>query len=113
MGWHERVWRPSPHDYSGYWFNLRNWMTTPRRRAALMSGGIAWRLCLEVLCHDDIELVLLGPDYKGYGQRVRFDGDELQSWDNELTGDDFDVISGVYRQFTGTRSHKRFLVKCY
>lgn len=113
MGWRERVWRPSPHDYSGYWFNLRNWMTTPRRRAALMSGGIAWRLCLEVLCHDDIELVLLGPDYKGYGQRVRFDGDELQSWDNELTGDDFDVISGVYRQFTGTRSHKRFLVKCY
>ncbi|KZP22576.1 hypothetical protein FIBSPDRAFT_890215 [Athelia psychrophila] len=88
MGWRGVSWHGTPHDYARYWFNLRDWMTTSRARAALMSGGIAW-------------LVLAGPDYDGYGQYVQFNGDERGSWDNELTEDDMLVICGVYKIFTG------------
>ncbi|KZP08142.1 hypothetical protein FIBSPDRAFT_761900 [Athelia psychrophila] len=102
MGWREATWKPSPHDYAGYWFNLRDWMTTSRARAALMSGGIVWRVCLEVLVPEDLQLVLLGPDYAGHGKRVRFDGEQHESWDNTLTEDDMDVISGVYKMYTGS-----------
>ncbi|KZP27747.1 hypothetical protein FIBSPDRAFT_948324 [Athelia psychrophila] len=54
-----------------------------RARAALMSGGIAWQVCLEVLVEDDIR--------------------ERSSWDNELTEDDEKVISGMYKMYTGNR----------
>ncbi|KZP03179.1 hypothetical protein FIBSPDRAFT_769321 [Athelia psychrophila] len=101
MGWRAAGWKATPPDYSGYRLNLRDWMTTSRARAALMCGGIVWRLCLDVLVPEDIAEVLIGPDYTGHGQCVRFDGDTGQSWDNELTPDDMFVISGVYKMFTG------------
>ncbi|KZP20278.1 hypothetical protein FIBSPDRAFT_742496 [Athelia psychrophila] len=102
MGWCRTKWKATPYDYTGYWRHLRDWMTPSRPRAALMSGGIAWRICLNVLVPEDMSEVMLGPDDSGYGRGIRFNGDDEVSWDNELSQDDTPVISGVYKIFTGS-----------
>lgn len=105
MGWCRTKWKATPYDYTGYWRHLRDWMTPSRPRAALMSGGIAWRICLNVLVPEDMSEVMLGPDDSGYGRGIRFNGDDEVSWDNELSQDDTPVISGVYKIFTGRQSN--------
>ena len=63
----------------------------PRGRAALMKGGIVWRLALEVLDEEAVSLV------RGYPEECRFSvniGDSCFV-DDELTESELDVIVGV------------------
>ncbi|KZP12190.1 hypothetical protein FIBSPDRAFT_799195 [Athelia psychrophila] len=85
-------------DYVKYRRELQDWLKKCRARAALLKGGIVWKLCIEFL---DTELALLGPQDIDTGCYTQFDGESTGSWDETLTEDDLDLICGVYKVSTG------------
>ena len=89
--------RPTSSDYSIYELRRDILLSGPRGRAALMMGGIIWRLAKEVL--DDAD-VMDGPSYcLGSEFRISTTHDTLA--DNALTSDELQIICGTYRIFTG------------
>ena len=62
-------------------------------RAALLKGGIIWRLALEVLSVDD---VLAGPSTETVTNYV-VARDGVYAIDDDLSPDEMDIICGVYR----------------
>ncbi|KZP07029.1 hypothetical protein FIBSPDRAFT_763463 [Athelia psychrophila] len=86
-------------DYAKYQGLLRNWLDTERRaRAAILKGGIVWRLCIEFL---EVDVALLGPHDIDTGCYTQFDGEDAGSWDDTLSEDDLDLIAGVYKLSAG------------
>ncbi|TFK46530.1 hypothetical protein OE88DRAFT_1609706, partial [Heliocybe sulcata] len=73
-------------------------------RAALMKGGILWRLTLQMLgIQAAVDVILQGPD--DYMHGMLFQGPNMPPfWDDELSESSADYICGVYRQFTGMTS---------
>lgn len=94
--------RPPNHqfsllDYAIYEDMRDRLLQSPRGRAALMRGGIVWRLAMESLGFED---VLLGPDGNyTKGDLVVMDGQPFV--DDELSDHELDIICGVYRTLSG------------
>jgi hypothetical protein len=92
---------PSTRDYATY-ENIRNkFLSTPRARAALLKGGIIWRLARDVIPE---AAVLSGPSAEVYktGQQIECESGILL--DDELSEDELNLVSGVYKVFTGNVS---------
>lgn len=91
-------------DYNSY-VNVRNnfLQETHACRAALLYGGIVWRIAMDALGYEyALDEVLRGPsedcvDFGGIPQYL-VDGTEL--WDDALSEDELDLICGVYKDNT-------------
>lgn len=108
LGYRLSGYKPCMRDYVTYEGIRNNFLTTPRARAALLKGGIVWRLAREVVSD---AAVALGPSSEVYGTGRRFSSREGVFWDDDLSEDELDLICGVYKVFTGGLQHW-FAVVC-
>ena len=101
-----------PIRLSGYNFTTRDYATyqrqrdailaSPQGRAALLRGGIIWRLARDSLSFDG---ALQGPSITTTVHRNGFSLEYLPSggqlWDDDLSTEELDLISGAYCCYTG------------
>jgi hypothetical protein len=89
------------HDYDAYIQERRAILSQPRARAALLQGGIVWRLAQE---HLSFDAALDGPSstvmVHGVGE-LFCDNTHHEYWDDGLPEHDSSLISGQYQCFTG------------
>lgn len=89
-----------PQDYLQYENSMRAFLKLPHARAALMEGGLVWRLVKEIVGDRLDEEVLYGPS-----QYVRQFGipfvKHRNMWDDQLTEAEFDFILGMNKTYTG------------
>jgi len=88
-------------DYCAY-VNVRNifLLETHACRAALLCGGIVWRLAMDALGYEYASReVLVGPgrDCVEYGAMPQFLADDTELWDDVLSPAELELISGVYK----------------
>ncbi|KAG2114195.1 uncharacterized protein F5147DRAFT_630736 [Suillus discolor] len=93
--------QPNAYTYKTYELQRDDFLRHPHARAALLRGGILWRLC-KASFEERIGLVN-GPssDVRLFGEAKRFpsstsDGLTWSAWDDILTDDEVDLICGVY-----------------
>jgi hypothetical protein len=101
LGWRPKSYHHDRVDYAEYQVRLHDFMDLPRARAALLSGGIVWRLAWECVGDLTDTSVLDGPsdDALQCGD-VLVNGSQYLV-DDRLTLAELDLISGVYLQDTG------------
>ncbi|KAK0430306.1 hypothetical protein EV421DRAFT_1744215 [Armillaria borealis] len=94
----------SARDYQAYVENRTNILNKPHSRAALLQGGIVWRLAKE---HLSLDAALHGPSSTVIQSRTGYvfgDKDDAWSlWDDDLVGDEADLICGLHKCYTGYR----------
>ncbi|KAH7903284.1 hypothetical protein BJ138DRAFT_977558, partial [Hygrophoropsis aurantiaca] len=85
-------------DYKVYERQLEDFMRLPHSRAALLTGGIVWRLAMFAILQDIDVLreVASGPsvDAVKHGRCVRDAGRLL--FDDSLTTEELDFVVGTY-----------------
>ncbi|KAF8219460.1 hypothetical protein L208DRAFT_1223903, partial [Tricholoma matsutake] len=94
----------TPHlaDYAVYWASLGSFLHQPHARVALLKRGIIWHLAREFL---DNEAVLMGPsEHAMHGILGMFTCNGTKFSDDQLTKSEMDLISGVYKIYTGSRA---------
>jgi hypothetical protein len=85
---------------------MRNaFLRKPRGRAALLQGGILWRLSVEAV---DVGSVLAGPSSDALQGHSFTTHHGFNYCDDALTEEEVELIVGVYRIYTGTR----LLLRC-
>ncbi|KAI0694803.1 hypothetical protein C8Q76DRAFT_567140, partial [Earliella scabrosa] len=94
-------------DYAVYQRKVLNIIRRRPLRAALMAGGITWRLVRELLAcdpdlkHDVMESVRSGPSRESrYHSTIVADANNVFYVDNFLTREEEDIVTGVYRMYT-------------
>lgn len=87
-------------DYAYYGSIRSTFLSQPRGRAALMQGGIVWRLAIELFRDRAEDVVVNGPsdDVIRFGSSMSYSGNEY--WDDALTDDEMDLICGVYKLYS-------------
>lgn len=101
LGWRHADAKVKGHKYIYYERLRAHFFSRPHSRAALLRGGIVWRLAVEALSGFREEDILLGPstDYSTYGTAIRLGG---SIWvDDDLSEHETDLICGVYKTFKG------------
>ena len=103
LGWcpSEYESKPTTGDYGEYQVTLDRLFSRPYARAALLEGGIIWRIALcylrdcelDVTCGPSLDAVSLGKCWTLQGGSVMYD-DQLSELEK-------DVICGVYKIATG------------
>lgn len=89
--------QPTVDDYHAYELRRQTLLSGPRGRAALMMGGIVWRLAREVMYDYEI---LDGPNYCS-GPSFQISTSSGTLVDNALTSDELAVLCGTYKILTG------------
>ena len=99
LGWKPAKYTPDINDYKRYEDIRDEFLRGPFGRAALLHGGIIWRLAREIVSDDE---VLEGPsrDFHLYGGVVMLYG-MVNLVDDMLSASALDVISGLYKVDTG------------
>jgi hypothetical protein len=97
LGWRNTNYEPDQNEYAAYEATRDTFLKSPRGRAALLTGGIVWRLSIATLHEDDI---LAGPSSYAAAYGVQHYSHQGWSCDDKLTSDELDLICGVYRVFT-------------
>jgi hypothetical protein len=97
---------PDAADYAAYEAARTRFLQSSSARAALLKGGIVWRLAMEFMTPSG---VLAGPSdiasTRGRVIRISGVGDFC---DDELSENDIDIICGVYQVYTGKSIPSRF-----
>jgi len=96
--------RPRISEYAVYENARHLLLSRPYGRAALLQGGMVWRLALDDFEHkEDAEYsVLLGPsEYVSVYQHVLRADDGQRFYDDGLSDTELDLICGVYKVATG------------
>lgn len=105
LGWRPPDYKPSTREYCNYEDLRDNLLRRPYGRAALLQGGIVWRLALHALQFPtDAELLVTqGPseDALAMGTAELLNGDVLELFDDGLGDEEIDLICGVYKWSTG------------
>jgi hypothetical protein len=101
LGYRPKGYTPLPCDYAAYEALRDSFLATPRARAALLKGGIVWRLAKEVVPE---VTVLNGPSSEALLTGRAFRCEERYLWDDELTEEELNLICGVYKVHTGKSS---------
>jgi hypothetical protein len=85
-------------DYRAYEERRDLFFKQPHARAALLKGGIIWRLAMESIGPD---VAIMGPSDRAhhFGDIVGPDGHQIT--DDDLTDDELNLICGVYEVPTG------------
>jgi hypothetical protein len=91
--------QPDAADYAAYEAARDHFLRSSRARAAILKGGIVWRLAMEFIGPG---CVLTGPSdvASSEGQIFHFTDDTIFCEDI-LNDDELDLICGVYRVYTG------------
>ncbi|KAI0666351.1 hypothetical protein C8Q78DRAFT_984036 [Trametes maxima] len=97
LGWRQLSFRGTEWDYRHYEGHAYEILASPRGRAAILEGGIVWRLALEILGDDARQRAAEGPssDVLQFAQEVRL-GQESYL-DDALTAEEIDIICGTYK----------------
>jgi hypothetical protein len=97
---------PMLRDYHCYERLRRDFCQLPRIRAAVLKGGIIWRLVLDGIGASAEEIVSDGPSDQvlTYGTSFQDPDSSDVLYDDKLTEGEMDFICGVYTLFTGKRS---------
>jgi hypothetical protein len=105
LGWRQSGYNADAFEYAAYEDRRDAFLRQPHGRAALLVGGIVWRLALDALGYQP---ALDGPsmDAPVYGCRHSSPvlGDTLSSehgYDDSLSPDELDLVCGVYLVDTG------------
>jgi hypothetical protein len=100
LGFRPSSFKPTLVDYVAYEERRNAFLSTPRARAALLMGGILWRLSKDTIQTD---MALLGPsdDALSFGTYKCFDKsypshDPSVWYDDGLNEEELDLICGVY-----------------
>jgi hypothetical protein len=101
LGLRIKGYQPDALDYQGYEIRRDAFLKTARGRAALLYGGIVWRLAKDVVREED---VLSGPTEQVNATGHALHGEKGDLWDDRLSNQELDLICGVYRVCTGTPS---------
>ncbi|KAI0741217.1 hypothetical protein C8Q76DRAFT_576504, partial [Earliella scabrosa] len=85
-------------EYRAYEERARALLIKPRARAAILHGGIVWRIALELLRSDAIGCATAGPSEEChvYGHEFLAPSRQDPLYDDHLTPDELSVICGVY-----------------
>jgi hypothetical protein len=88
-------------DYIVYEQHRHEFMNQPRARAALLHGGLIWRLALHSFGFDDLPSVLDGLSREAvpFGLMLSINGQTY--FDDELSEEEEDFICGTYHIYTG------------
>ncbi|RPD52484.1 hypothetical protein L227DRAFT_589669 [Lentinus tigrinus ALCF2SS1-6] len=87
-------------DYQMYEYRLKCFLDQPKARAAIMRGGIVWRIALEVLGEDGIAAACKGPSTNVYEYSEAFRPPYGEDWyDDVLSRDELDAICGMYKVY--------------
>jgi hypothetical protein len=91
---------------------LRDFFRRPHARAALLRGGLIWRLAKEVLGDIADSWALMGPseEVDTFGMRFRVDASKTEFADDALSEGELDFISGMYRIYTGQLIHASIVI---
>jgi hypothetical protein len=99
LGWRHTSYKPDAVDYTAYREQRDAFFRHPRARAALLRGGIVWRLAMQSISQD---AVLAGPTDEVFTHGQVFQtSDGAYWWDDDLSEDELNLICGVYKVFTG------------
>lgn len=111
LGWRPKGYKPDGLDYLVYENKVRDFlMDSSRARAALMTGGIVWRLAMEFIGEDGLKSVLEGPSdrvsqniFSTCRGKTASDNapERFAWWDDSLTNKEMDLICGTYKVYTG------------
>jgi len=99
LGWRQQGYKPDYADYVAYATTRDSFLRLPHARAALLKGGIVWRLAIEVTGRF---AALEGPSENvlEHGSLLTLpSGNQL--WDDDLSDAELDLICGVYKVYTG------------
>jgi hypothetical protein len=84
-------------DFNAYVYRRDSLLRTPRGRAALLKGGIVWRLAVEVIGVDEC---LEGPSVETLvhrrGHVFPTDNPAIDLCDDDLSASELDIICGIY-----------------
>ena len=107
------IYRPSTHrptnaEYTTQWMGILDLLQLPHARAALMKGGIIWRIVMEMLGQNKnlwnsmVEQVCNGPSASPPQQyTMSLTGINGTYVDDDLSVQELDLISGVVKVYTG------------
>ncbi|RDX41186.1 hypothetical protein OH76DRAFT_1299030, partial [Lentinus brumalis] len=103
------TYRPTTQDYTNYISHVLDLLHQPHARAALMRGGITWRLVMEIMTTHRrlwdvfVEVITAGPSSDpAYHDVVTVPSEDgYVEVDDELLTEELDLISGVYKVYTG------------
>ncbi|KAI0673658.1 hypothetical protein C8Q78DRAFT_969006 [Trametes maxima] len=98
LGWRLQGFRPTEWDYRVYEERAYEILVSPHGRAAILHGGLIWRLALEILGSDTLERAVQGPS-EGvfqYAQAVKPRHGPTY-YDDALTPEEIDIICGTYK----------------
>lgn len=98
LGYREVGYNPQPCDYAAYEALRNDFLSSPRGRAALLHGGIIWRLAKDIVPE---VAAMSGPssEVANTGHAIMCEGKYL--WDDQLMEEELNLICGVYKVYTG------------
>ena len=101
LGWKLEELKPTADEYAAYELCRAQLLRQSRGRAAVLKGGIVWRLAVETLGDYALDVVLDGPSPEVllYGEETVWEDGHL--WDDTLNEQLLNLICGVYRVFNG------------
>lgn len=110
--WRERQERPTVRDYDAYCQRVLEFSHAPHARAAWLKGGIVWRIMLEVTGRStglptrlvlEEELAACPSGCPEHYVQVTHEVDGAAYFDDALSSEEMDIISGVVKVYTGER----------
>ena len=101
LGWRRSGFSPDGWDYMEYEQQARELLSQPRGRAAILRGGIVWRLAVELLGEHGLREAGLGPSADVWRHGREIFAKRGDSWYADSLSDyELDVICGVYKVYT-------------
>lgn len=100
LGWRQMDHTPTPADYGHYQATLDRLLTRPYARAALLAGGIVWRIAVHYL-GDSVLDVTKGPSDATWLSQYWKPLGGPYLYDDGLSELEMDIICGVYEVPTG------------
>jgi len=96
LGHHPPSFQATYADYIVYEQRRHEFMNQPRARAALLHGGLVWRLALHSLGHDNLAPVLVGLSPEAAASGLVLYGNGQSYYDDELSEEEIDFMCGTY-----------------
>ena len=109
MAW---VKKASIKEYNNHMKSIQVFLSQPCGQKALLYSGIVWRIAMECLGNDALELVLQGPSDDVYQYGIRYmDDKDGRCCDDGLSVAELDLICGVYEVDTGRKYNMQHTIQ--
>lgn len=101
LGLARRPFKPLNADYIIYEQHRHAFMKQPRARAALLHGGLIWRLALHSVGFDVLPSILEGVSQEAVPFGLKFTIGNQTYFDDDLSKEEIDFMCGTYHLPTG------------